>query len=215
MKGLDGVYERRFGGDIRFRDRMWKVLCGFFQAYVPEDSVVADIGAGYCEFINNVKAKRRIAVDLNADVRKFAGEGVETLVSSSVSMKRIRSGTVDVVFASNFFEHLSREDIAKTMREIRRILGKDGRVLILQPNIRYCYRDYWMFFDHITPLDDRSLSEALELNGFRIIETRPRFLPYTTKGSLPKSVLLLKIYLKIPLLQRLLGRQSFIYAEKI
>lgn len=32
-----------------------------------------------------------------------------------------------------------------------------GRLLILQPNVRYCGRDYWQFFDHITPVDDRAV----------------------------------------------------------
>lgn len=214
MNNLDRIYERRFSGDAEFRGKMWEVLRMFFQKYIPEDSVVADIGAGYCEFINSVKAKRKIAVDLNADVRKFAGSGVESIISSSTDMKMINGGTVDVAFSSNFFEHLGREDIVKTVKEIHRILKKNGRFLILQPNIRYCYRDYWMFFDHVTPLDDRSLSEILELNGFKILEVRPRFLPYTTKSRMPKSVLLLKLYLKIPLIQKLFGKQSFIYAEK-
>ena len=87
-------------------------------------------------------------------------------------------------------------------------------MLILQPNVRYCYRDYWMFFDHITPLDDRSLVEALEMTGFRPTTVIARFLPFTTKSRLPKSIALLRIYLSIPLLWRVLGAQSFIEARK-
>lgn len=86
--------------------------------------------------------------------------------------------------------------------------------LVLQPNIRYCYKDYWMFFDHITPLDDRSLTEVLEINGFNVIECKPKFLPYTTKSNLPKSIILLKIYLRFPIIQQIVGKQAFIYAVK-
>jgi SAM-dependent methyltransferase len=214
MNDLSRMYDRRFGSDAEFRDKMWKVLGGVFQKYVPEGAAVADIGAGYCEFINNIKAGRKIAVDLNKDVKKFANKDVETIISSSTSMSRIASGSVDVAFSSNFFEHLKREDIEKTIAEVHRILKKGGRFLILQPNIRFCYKDYWMFFDHVTPLDDRCLTELLELNGFGIREVKPRFLPYTTKGNLPKSVFLLKVYLKVSLLQSLIGKQCFIYAEK-
>jgi len=63
-----------------------------------------------------------------------------------------------------------------------------------------------MFFDHITPLDDRSLCEILEIIGFKIVECKSKFLPYTTKSRLPKSTILLKIYLKIPILQKIFGK---------
>ncbi|HEV3485742.1 MAG TPA: hypothetical protein VG106_10065 [Vicinamibacterales bacterium] len=141
---LAAVYDRRFAGEAEFRSAMWRVLCReFFQKYVDAGATVLEVGAGHCEFINNIAAARRI----------------------------------------------------------------------LQPNIRFCYRDYWMFFDHITPLDDRSLSEALRLAGFEPGEIIERFLPFTTKSSLPKSLTLLRIYLKIPLLWRLFGAQSFFTAH--
>jgi len=215
MDNLKIIYSRRFAGDIKFRDMTYGILCrSFFQKYVPADATVLDVAAGYCEFINNIKAKSKIALDLNPDTKKFAASGVKVIISKSTNMARIRSGSIDLVFVSNLFEHLEKEEIVKTIREIRRVLRKDGSLLVLQPNIRYCYRDYWMFFDHITALDDRSLREVLEINGFEIIENKPRFLPYTTKGSLPKSLFMLRLYLKMPFIWPLFGKQAFIYAKK-
>ncbi len=75
-------------------------------------------------------------------------------------MTRFADATVDRVFISNFFEHIPREAIVSTLTEARRVLKPDGRLLVLQPNVRYCAKDYWMFFDHITPVDDRALAEA-------------------------------------------------------
>ena len=216
MNNLAQIYSRRFGKDIEFRKKMYNVLCSdFFIKYIPEDAVVLDVGAGYCEFINNIKAKKKIALDLNPDVKQFAESDVEVIISSSTDMKQIERETVDVAFFSNFFEHLNKDDIVKTIKEVCRVLRKDGKLLILQPNVRYCYKDYWMFFDHITPLDDRSLSEVLEVNGFKVIECRAKFLPYTTKSKLPKSIFLLKVYLKIPIIQKIIGKQAFIYAKKL
>jgi ubiquinone/menaquinone biosynthesis C-methylase UbiE len=215
LNNLREIYRRRFGDDIEFRAKLWAVLCNnFFQKYVPENSIVLDIGAGYCEFINNIKASKRFALDLNPDIKEFASKDVDIVLSKSTDMEQIKDRSIDVVFTSNFFEHLSKEDIVKTIKEIYRVLKNGGSFLILQPNIRYCYKDYWMFFDHITPLDDRSLSEILEINGFKVLDCKPRFLPYTTKSRLPKSVFLLKLYLKIPQVQWLLGKQAFVFAKK-
>lgn len=216
MENLKQIYERRFGKDIQFRVEIWKVLChNFFQKYIPKDSVVLDMGAGYCEFINNIKAKRKIALDLNPNVKKFASDNVKVIISSSTDMYKIKNETIDVVFTSNFFEHISKKDIIKTVQQVNRVLKKKGKFLILQPNIRYSYKDYWMFFDHITPLDDRSISEVLEINGFKVMERKSKFLPYSTKTALVKSLLLLKIYLKMPIIQKIIGKQAFIYAQKI
>ena len=210
------MYRRRFDKDIEFRQKMYQVLCAeFFQKYIPENAIVLEIGAGYCEFINNIKAKKKIALDLNPDIKKFAGDDIEIVISSSTDMKEIEKESIDVVFANNFFEHLSKEDIVKTIREVNRVLKRERKFLILQPNIRFCFKDYWMFFDHITPLDDRSLSEVLEINGFKVVECKPKFLPYTTKSRLPKSIFLLKLYLKLPPLHYIFGKQAFIYAMKV
>jgi SAM-dependent methyltransferase len=203
---LQTSYDHRFLPDLQFRQQMWRVLCArVFQRYVSPEATVLDLGAGYCEFINAIRAARRVAIDLRPSIAEFAAPGVEVLAASSTDLAPVSDGSVDVVFASHFLEHLTRGDILKTLGEVRRVLSPGGRFLILQPNYRYCYRDYWMTFDHLTPLDDRSLAEVLQTTGFRVETMIPRFLPYTTRGRLPKSLLLLKIYLAVPLLWRFFG----------
>jgi len=212
---LDKMYQRRFSADIEFRKKMWSVLCkDFFQKYIPKEAVILEVAAGYCEFINNIVGKRKIALDLNPDVKKFASGDVEVVLADSINMLKVTDSSCDVVFISNFFEHLNKEDIVKTIKEVHRVLRINGKVLILQPNIRFCYKEYWNFFDHISPLDDKSLSEVLELNGLKVIECKPKFLPYTTKSRFPKAIFLIKLYLRIPILQNMLGKQAFICAQK-
>jgi len=211
---LQSIYQRRFQPDLAFRQQMWQVLCrDFFQRYIPPESSVLEVGAGYCEFINHIRAGRKTAVDLNPDTPHFAAPEVRVIAISSTDLSAITPGSMDIAFASNFFEHLSRADIVLTLRAVARVLKPGGRFLILQPNFRFCYRDYWMFFDHVTPLDDRSLVEALETNGFRAVAVLPRFLPYTTQSRLPKSVALLKVYLRVPLAWQIFGQQAFVVAE--
>ncbi len=207
------IYHRRFADMLEFRRRMWDVLCReFFQRHVPADATVVEIGAGYCEFINHIRAGRKIAVDLNPDTQVHAGSDVTVVTSSTARIDALPDGTADVVFASNFLEHLTRDDILATLREVRRLLKPGGRFLILQPNIRYCKEDYWQFFDHITPLCERSLTEALETTGFEVTYCLGRFLPFTTQGRLPNSIGLLKLYLKLRPAWRIFGQQSFFIA---
>ncbi|PUA82376.1 class I SAM-dependent methyltransferase [Nocardioides currus] len=209
-ENLRDLYARRFADEQEIRSDLWEVLCRhFFQQFVPKDAVVLDVAAGHCEFVNNIRAGRRIAVDLNPDVVLRAAPGVETHVCRSDEMTPLETGSVDRVFISNFFEHVPREVIVSTLDECRRVLRPDGRLMVLQPNVRYCGRDYWMFLDHITPVDDRALAEAFRATGFDVERSIPRFLPYTTKGRLPSGPGLVKLYLKVPLAWKVMGAQAF------
>ena len=210
---LSRLYSDRFRDSGRQRrDAIWGVLCPWFERWIPSEATVLDLAAGHCEFINNVSAGRRIALDVKPDVKRYAKDGVEAVVSDATDMAAIQPGSVDVVFVSNFFEHLTRGDILATLAEVRRILALGGRLLVLQPNIRYCAKDFWMFFDHITPLDHHSLAEALGLEGFVVQTMVRRFLPYTTKGRLPARPWMVRAYLRMPLAWRVLGAQTFIVA---
>jgi len=89
-----------------------------------------------------------------------------------------------------------------------------GRLMILQPNVRLLPGEYWDFFDHHTPLTEKSLAEALLNLDMQLVQVIDRFLPYTTKSRLPQSPHLVRLYLKFPLAWKLLGKQSFLVATK-
>lgn len=214
---LPRLYALRFNRSEKERkDRIWRVLCrNFFQRYVNEGDTVLAIGAGYCEFINHIVCRRRLALDLSEEIRIHAAPGVEAIQGASTDLRPLPDDAIDVAFASNFFEHLpSKQDLLTTLAEVRRVLRPGGRFLILQPNIRYVGGAYWDFFDHHLPLTERSLVEALELVGLKPVEVRSRFLPFTTKSALPQHPFLVWLYLKVPIAHRLLGQQSWIVAVK-
>ena len=50
--------------------------------------------------------------------------------------------------------------------------------------------------------------------GFELVETHPRFLPLSFRGKLPVHKLLVRLYLKMPFIWFLFGKQFLIIAEK-
>lgn len=211
---LRDLYRNRFDqGELASKRVLWGVLVhDWFQRYVPTDGTVVDLGAGTCEFVNEVTAARRIAVDLNPDTVHYADPGVEVMITSSEDLHAIADGSVDVVFTSNFFEHLlDKPALLATLAECRRVLAPTGRLVVLMPNIRYLAGRYWDYFDHHLPLTHLSLVEALDLSGFDAEEVIPRFLPYTVKdGRLPVRGFLIRGYLKFRPAWRVLGRQMLV-----
>jgi len=78
------------GGRSAVKNAIWKALCDcFFGRDVRQTDTVVDIGAGYCEFINNVVCRRKIAVDPNPDVRRFASPNVELLNESCMTVSSL------------------------------------------------------------------------------------------------------------------------------
>lgn len=214
---LEKLYRHRFEErELPGKLAIWKVLCtDFFDQYVGPQDVVVDLGAGYCEFINNVRGGSKIAVDLNPRVREFAAPGVRVLNESCTALASLPDASADVVFMSNFLEHLpSKQMVFDTLAEARRLLRPGGRLMILQPNVRLLPGAYWDFFDHHTPLTERCLVEAVSLLQMDVQRVIARFLPYTTKSLLPQSPALVRLYLKVPPAWWLLGKQSFVLATK-
>jgi SAM-dependent methyltransferase len=216
-EALSRLYRERFADeDADFKARAWQILSDrVFQPYIGPDDTVVDLGAGRCEFINAIRCGSKIAVDLNPDVVKYAKDA-RVVEASSTDLNAITSGSVDVVFTSNFLEHLpTKAAVLLTLAECSRILRSDGTVIVLMPNIRYLPGRYWDFFDHHTPLTHVSLVEAMRLVGLVPLLIRPRFLPYTVnQRSIPRSTLLLRMYLSLPVLWPLFGRQMLVVARR-
>jgi SAM-dependent methyltransferase len=214
---LSTLYQERFSPEELAGKRvLWTALCrGFFDRYIAADDTVLDLAAGTCEFINACRAANKIAVDLNPDVKQWA-ETARTVIASSDNMTDIGDESVDVVFTSNFFEHLpTKAALLATLAECRRVLRPEGRILVLMPNLRYVKERYWDYFDHHLPLTHLSLVEGLRLAGFATERVIPRFVPYTTK-SVPVKIRpgFVRAYLRLPILWRVLGGQMFVAARK-
>ena len=217
MPDLAALYRFRFRESERPQKMMiWKTLCEqFFQNLVGNDRVVVDLACGYGEFINNIKARKKYAVDLNPDAPQYLDADIAFCPSRADAITAIGDNTADVVFTSNFLEHLkTKEECDAVLAEVRRILKPAGRFIIMGPNIRYLAAEYWDFYDHYLPLSHLSLEEGLVQAGYDIEMIVSRFLPYTTRSALPQHPMLISLYLKIPLAWRILGKQFLVVGRK-
>jgi hypothetical protein len=106
---------------------------------------------------------------------------------------------VDVVFASNLFEHLSLSSLHETLEQIFLVLKNNGKLIILQPNFRYCFKEYFDDYTHLMVYTDRSMVDLLTTHSFIIERSLPRFIPFSMKSCLPAIAPLVWLYLRSPL----------------
>src|SRR4051794_15512450 len=214
---LQAIYDRRFNAHIAYRKKVWHVLVSnFFSKFIPPDGSILDVGCGYGEFINQVTCKKKYALDLNTRAREHLSKDV-TFIEQDCSMRwPLPDNSLDVVFTSNFFEHLpSKEALRATIEQARRCLKFGGQIIALGPNIRFVGGAYWDFWDHHLALTDSSLAEIMQLQGFQLERVIDRFLPYTMVNQRTVPAFLVSMYLKVPIAWRIVGKQFLVIGRKV
>ena len=165
------------------RSVVWKEIVRFLEPYLIGKHTVLDLGAGYCDFINNVQASEKIAVDMSPDFAAFADKHIRTVRSEVTDLNAVQNNTVDLVFASNLLEHLTDADLDKTMGEVKRVLKNGGLFISMQPNYRHAYKTYYDDPTHKKVFSDAALESFLLSHDFEIIKKMPKFLPFSLKSK--------------------------------
>ena len=213
---LKEEYQLRFSSNDIYRNNVWEIITkNFFQAQVGKDKIILDLGCGWGEFINNIQGSNKYGMDLNPESTTKLNQDVHFLHQDCSKTWDLPDESLDVVFTSNFFEHLlTKEALSNTISQAFRCLKKGGIIICLGPNINYVGNHYWDFFDHHISLSDKSLCEGLRLEGFSIQNSIDRFMPYTMSEGKPPPLFLIKYYLKIPFAWQFFGKQFLITAKK-
>ncbi len=180
---------------------VWGAIADHLAPWVPADAHVLEVGAGYCDWINQVRASRRLAVDIWPEVGRFAAAGVTAQVlDASRDLRSIGLGTFDTVLASNVLDHFPPDPAAAVAADIAAVLKPGGRLIVIQPNFRYAYREYFDDYTHRAVFTDVSLAALLRASGFTIEHVQARFAPYTMqRRRIAPRRWLVRAYLRSPI----------------
>jgi SAM-dependent methyltransferase len=195
------------------RRAVWGAIARFVARDARNVGLLVELGAGYCDFSAQFPAKRKLAFDLNPEMRRFAPSDVELRIESALSLPGVAPGSADLVFASNFLEHLGGEELDEMLASVRRALAPGGRLILIQPNHRLCAERYFDDPTHRTIFDDANVGEWLARHGLRVVKLVPGLLPLTMNSRLPKWGWLTRLYLALPF--RPLAAQMYVVAEPV
>src|SRR5688572_19193704 len=117
---LQSIYQQRFDvANQAYRQRLWATLIGDFF---------------------------QAWVPTDAAVLAL---GVRLLAQDCSQAWALPDDSLDVVFTSNFFEHLpDKLALKRAILEAARCLRPGGRLIALGPNIKLVNGSYWDFWDH-------------------------------------------------------------------
>jgi SAM-dependent methyltransferase len=195
---------------------VWKILIRrLLSRWITKDGAILDLGAGHGEFINQVEGRALSAMDMNPDTARYLDHQVRFLQQSCCEPWPVASNTLDLIFTSNFFEHLPDKNALKqTLQHAYLALKPGGRLVALGPNIRLLPGAYWDFWDHYLPLTEHSLSEIGRLTGFSLEKALAATLPYSMSQGFQPPLWAVRVYLALPFLWRFFGKQFLVVLKK-
>lgn len=181
------------------REQVWQHLSDYLARWIGPDQDVLELGAGWCDFSNHIRAGRVVALDLDPTVQRAAAAHVEAVIGDCTDLSAFGDDEFDVVFASNLLEHLTRAQSDRLLDEAARVLRPGGRLILLQPNFRTSYKRYFDDYTHVAIFTDTSLQDYLVSRGFRVEKMFAKFLPLTMKSSAANLSFLVPWYLRSPI----------------
>lgn len=210
------IYDYRFKDvDLKKKNTVWKEIASFVYNLTNQPEKVLDPAGGMCEFINNIPASEKWTIDLNGKfLDKYADHSVKKVVGNNLTVE-LPKDYFDLVFISNFLEHLdSQEQVSEFLQKMFENIKEKGFIIIMGPNFKYTYKEYFDFADHTVCLSELGVAEHLVGAGFDIKKIYPKFLPLSFRGNLPVNKTLVKTYLRVPFAWNFFGKQFLVIAEK-
>ncbi len=211
---FERIYAYRFRDiDQGDRETVWHQVALFIHERLGSPQIMLDPAAGLGEFIRHSPSREKWAID-RVDFGWAEQSGVHLALGDNMTAD-VPADYFDGIWVSNFLEHLpGQEEVAAFLEHMLSRLKPGGRLAVMGPNFKYCYREYFDCADHTVALSHLGAAEHLFGAGFELESVVPRFLPYSFRGRLPAGKTLIDRYLATPWAWRFLGKQFLIIARR-
>lgn len=140
---------------------------------IDKSARVLDFGCGFGQLITALQKNgftQVSGVDINAAaIHHLQQLGVDVHnLSQEVDFFETHASHFDFIVMSHVLEHLPKQDMVGTLANIRKLLRKDGQLLVMVPNAQSNTNCYWAYedFTHTTMFTSGSLLYVLRAAGF-------------------------------------------------
>jgi len=149
------------------------------------DWMVLDLGTGTGELLREVKCEKKVGVDISFEGLRiaFKKDNLNNYVCASAEHLPFKNHSFDLIFFCEVIEHVN--DCNKTLNELKRVLKKEGFLIISFPNyIHLAWLVLRILADILNkpkwivrqPIDRiffyPSVKKMLETIGFKLLKTK-------------------------------------------
>jgi SAM-dependent methyltransferase len=151
--------------------------------YLPSSKKILEIGCNYGYLLEELKKKYNVfGIELDENAVSYCQQKNLKVVQDNIEhFAKTTDKKFDLIIMSHVFEHLLNPD--EVLANLRKILSKEGQVLILVPNSKSftakTFKKYWGWWQvpvHINHFNRNSLTLLLDKCNFQTIKT-------TSKGG--------------------------------
>jgi len=127
---------------------------------VDKNSQFLDLGCGDGSYVNFLNRKEINALGCDINISNFE---IDRLPYENEKFSHVMMYSV--------IEHVN--NTSNLLNESKRILKKNGCLIIITPNFRYAYLSFYDDPTHLKPFTDIGLSKILDIYGFKNIIVKP------------------------------------------
>jgi len=186
---IQSLYQTRFASSEAYRNKIWCILCrSFFSKYIPKTAEIIDIGSGWGEFSNNIEVNKKYAMDLNPASKAHLSPDIVFINQDCSAKWPFASDTFDIVFTSNFIEHLiDKPSIERTVAEAYRCLRNGGLIICICHNITSVSarllkdRSPIIDIEHTYLYGPETITSIFVASGFKVRTVGPMVNTYTLR----------------------------------
>lgn len=137
-----------------------QMLDYYFNNKIQAESKFLDIGQGNGSFVKHLVNKKINAYGCDINDSNFESEPLN-----------YENDEFDFAMMYSVIEHINNTD--NILKEARRILKTNGNLIIITPNFKYNYQNFYDDPTHIKPFTDTGLKSILEIYNFKDIIIKP------------------------------------------
>ncbi len=131
---MEEKFTRGFGLLENFLSKLRAKKADFLIPENKREGIILDIGCGHFPyFLKKTKFKKKVGID-KIRLNKNAGIHLIQTDIEKIEYLPFKENIVDVVTCLAVFEHIERKKLFNLLREIKRILKKEGILILTTPN---------------------------------------------------------------------------------
>ncbi|MBU0894310.1 MAG: class I SAM-dependent methyltransferase [Nanoarchaeota archaeon] len=97
---------------------------------------VLEVGCGITPYLGKINAKKKIGLDISKELLKRNNKDYgEFINGNALNCSKILKEKFDFIFMVGFLHHINEKEHFKLIKEIKKLLKKEGELLIVEPNM--------------------------------------------------------------------------------